>query len=180
VTPFTEHFPRSEFQRVSDRALTETEQEYAAQLAQRLELIRHALGDAPIVLTSFVRLDSDTQHREGTAIDARRPAFVSWQRLVETVQQLANAAGLRWGQFIIYPHEDPRRSHFHLSLPTGTARQAVLVRVDSGAYVPLTGALLAELPDGVTAPAPAFNVAFFVGGFVAAAAAFQALGNRRA
>lgn len=172
MTSFAQHFPLSEFQAKSDRPLGATEQEYAAQLSQRLELIRHALGDLAIVLTSYLRVDSDTQHAEGTAIDARKPGSVSRQRLVEVVLALQHV-GLTWGQFIIYLDD----LHFHISLPTGQARQVVLIESSPGVYEPLTGAMLASVPAGVTAPAPAVNVALAIAGGVAAAVALRSLGG---
>lgn len=175
MTSFAPHFPLAEFQAKSDRALTPTQQEFAAQLSQRLELLRHALGDQPLVITSFLRSDSGTQHAEGTAVDFRRPANVSWQRLTDVALALQHV-GFHWGQLIPRYEND---AHAHISLPTGQARQAILVETSAGTLVPLTPELYATLPDGVRGAAQAITAAAVVAGIVAAAAAMRALDRDR-
>ncbi len=131
---------------------------YAGQLAQRMEVVRELLGGRPIVLTSFVRSESTTQHREGTAIDFRLPDGVNAWQAATMLQGLAGR-GVTWGQLIHYPFEG--RPHVHLSLPTGVARGAVLVQDATGRYVTLTGQILAAFPQaagGWIAAAPGTTV----------------------
>jgi len=196
MTTFAQHFPPSEFQAASDRPLGRGELDYAALLSHRLELMRHAFGDRPLVITSYVRTAAETdtgnpsQHRDGSAVDVRRPDWMSWGELVLRVQALQHA-GLTWGQFIIYPYETPRQ-HFHISLPTGAARQQLTVKTGPQSYVPFSQQLAQGFPGepvvrpDVTvvggAPAPAAggsgrgNAALVaVAGGVAAAAALGAL-----
>ncbi|MEW5917303.1 MAG: hypothetical protein AB1762_12900 [Gemmatimonadota bacterium] len=160
---FAQHFPASEFQRVSDRALSPGELAYAERLSHRLELIRHALGDVPLVLTSYKRSGAVTdtnepsQHRDGSAVDVRRPEHISWVKLATTVDALQHA-GLTWGQVILYPWETPRQ-HFHISLPTGTRRQELSVKVAPGDYRPWSVQLASTFPSGQATPADATAVA---------------------
>lgn len=150
MTEFAPHFPFVEFSRQSDMVWGDTELEYAAQLSQLLERFRAALGGGPIVLTSWLRSDSDTQHHEGTAIDARLPPGVTERQVYAASQQLQQA-GVKWGQLIFYPYGD---RHFHISLPTGVSRNRVMVQLydtggnahDTTAYRDLTPELLAKFP----------------------------------
>jgi hypothetical protein len=150
---FAAHFPFIEFQRRSDRPLGSQEIAYAEQLSHRLEAIRAQLGGTPLVITSFVRTDSvvrttgqRSQHADGSAVDVRRPLAVSWSMLAELAPLALRNAGHQWGQFIIYPHEG-EPGHFHLSLPTGSARGAILAQAAGGSYVPFGSDVLAGVPE---------------------------------
>lgn len=157
---FGAHFPFVEWQRESDRPLGSQEIAYAQQLSHRLEAIRAALDGRPLVITSFVRTDAvvrttgqRSQHADGSAVDVRRPAGVSWEALAELAPMVLSEAGLSFGQLIIYPHEG-EPGHFHLSLATGSARGQVLAQAPSGAYIPYSRNVLA----GVSPVAPLVGV----------------------
>lgn len=159
---FAQHFPLVEWERASDRPLHSAEKYFAEELSHMLEVIRSALGDRPLVITSFVRTDAvvrttgaRSQHADGTAVDVRKPADISWATLSEVVPAALRTAGKQWGQFIVYPWESP--GHFHLSLPTGQARGATLAQNTKDG--PFSAINTLTLPDrvlaGGSAPAPA-------------------------
>ena len=143
--------------------LTDEAIEYAARLSQLLQRFRVALGNRPILITSWMRSSSDTQHHEGTAVDVLLPPGVTERQVFTVSQQLANA-GVRWGQLIFYPYTPAR--HWHLSLPTGLARNDVLVQIrdtagdahDTTAYKHLTAELLAQFPTSPATPGDAFSL----------------------
>ncbi len=141
---FAPHFPLSEFVERSDVIPSDAQIGYAARLSQILEVLRAALGNTPLVITSWIRSDSETQHREGSAVDFRPPQELSQREIYYRVVGAMNEAGLSLGQVIFYPFSD---YHVHVSLPTGAARNAVLYAdAAEKVYAPVTSDSLAKFP----------------------------------
>lgn len=145
----TAHFPLSEWQSVSDRSLTATDLGNAGQLAWRLEIIRRALGDVPMPLTSFIRTGSSGQHGNGTAIDFEPVNHtMSAREIFDRVMSVVPELGA-FGQLIFYPFSD---GHIHLSLRTGTRTNEILIAdAAEERYEAPTPTLIASLPGSVVA-----------------------------
>ena len=150
MTSFSAHFTLEEFRRASDRAPDAIEQQKAACLSQLLEIVRHALGDAPVVVTSWLRpLDLDSAHRTGDAVDVRPRRDWSQRQIVDAVTAGLRAAGVHWGELIFYPFSD---WHIHLTLyPVGGRDEILVADREERVYSALTPAVLDTIP---TTPAP--------------------------
>lgn len=147
----TKNFPLAEWQQVSDRALTAKDLAYAASLSWRLEVIRRALGDVPMPLTSYIRTGSEGQHGDGTAIDFEPIGHtMSAREVFDRVTALVASGELgAFGQLIFYPFSD---GHIHLSLQTGTrVNQVLIADAKEERYETPTPALIASLPGSVVA-----------------------------
>lgn len=147
----TANFPLHEWQSVSDRSLTATDLGNAGQLSWRLEVIRRALGDVPMPLTSFIRTGSHGQHGNGTAIDFEPIGHtMSAREVFDRVTAVAASGELgTFGQLIFYPFSD---GHIHLSLRTGTRTNEILIAdATEEHYEAPTPALIASLPGSVVA-----------------------------
>jgi hypothetical protein len=143
MTMFAQNFPLQEFLRKSDATPTAAQVESAAQLSQLLQRVRN-VWNLPLVITSWLRsLTSETQHKDGTAVDFRPPAGVTEAQAVAALQQL-QLQGAAWGEFIVYPWSADR--HWHISLATRVERCQILVQLRSGTYTQLTPQLLASFP----------------------------------
>lgn len=154
---FAANFTLREFEAASKGPLSASMRSSAASLSHYLQAARNAFG-GPIVVTSFYRPESTTQHGEGTAVDWRLPPNVTSYRMAQRLPDVLKAAGLPWGQMIFYPWAE---DHVHLSLPTGRARGAVLVQLRDESYVALSSVLLAQFPGapaGVVAPVDVVGV----------------------
>ena len=159
MTMFAPNFPLQEFLRVADSSPTRDQIEYAAQLSQLLQRIRdraaQLTNDPRIVVTSWLRAKtSQTQHRDGSAVDFRPPAGITERVGVMLLGEL-QAQGAVWGEFIVYPYSD---RHWHISLPTRTERCQMLVQLADGSYPQLTPQLLAQFPTQPRDTAPVSDV----------------------
>lgn len=159
MTGFAANFSLGEFERASKGPLGPGMVAYAARLSHVLQAVRDVLG-GPIVVTSFYRPESTTQHGEGTAVDWRLPPGVSSYLAALKVPQILSKAGITWGQLIFYPWAE---NHVHVSLPTGRSRNALLVQLRDKSYVTLTGTLLASFP-GAPSVTPADVTGVYVPG----------------
>jgi hypothetical protein len=149
MTRLTSHFTLEEFQQASDVALTADEHDNAVLLAIKLEGARRALGDQPLVVTSFVRAaDAGSQHRNGEAVDVRPPRTLTQRQIYDALTAAAAVGALgEFGQLIFYPFSD---LHVHVSLPGATRRNEVLIAdADEAHYAPPSPALIASIPGSV-------------------------------
>lgn len=150
---FAAHFTAAEFRRRADREPTAIELEYAARLSQILEVIRRALGDRPLVVTSWIRSDSDTAHRAGHAVDVRPTRELSQRAIFDRVTTALTESGIVWGELIFYPFSD---WHIHVTLfPIGGRNEVLIADATESEYSAPTPALIAQLPATAAPIAPA-------------------------
>ncbi len=175
---FAAHFTLAEFTAKSDRVPDAIEQQKAARLSQLCEVIRHALGDAPLVVTSWLRgADRQSAHLTGDAVDVRPRRDWSQRDIFDAVTTGLQAAGVDWGELIFYPFSD---WHIHVTLyPVGGNHEVLIANATETAYATPTAGLIAELP-ATLAPfppsqvVPALAVAVALGSLLALGAAVAA------
>jgi hypothetical protein len=174
VTSFSAHFTLEEFARKSDRGPDAIEQQKAACLSQLLEIVRHALGDVPLVVTSWIRSDKPASaHYTGDAVDVRPRRDWSQRQIVDAVTDGLRRAGVQWGELIFYPFSD---WHIHLTLyPVGGRDEILVADREEQAYAALTPAVLDTIPT-TPAPFPPSQVGAIVVVALGAGVALAALG----
>jgi hypothetical protein len=158
VTSFAANFTLAEFTRASTRAPDAVEVQKAARLSMLLEIIRHATGGEPVIVTEWIapRDRDGPGHPTGDAVDVRLTRKLSQRELVDRVTAALHAAGVQWGELIFYPFTD---WHIHLTLyPVGVLNEVLVADSSGKVYSSVTPAVLASFPS-TAAPFPPSQVA---------------------
>jgi len=147
---FAPNFPPAEWSAASERPASDLEWEKAARLSLLLQIARHALGDVPLVITSWLRkTDAGSAHGTGDGVDFRPPRTLSQRDIFDRVTTAFRDSGVQWGELIFYPFSD---WHVHVTLyPVGGFRQVLLADAAEEKYQAPNAVLVAAIS---TAPAP--------------------------
>lgn len=154
---FAPHFTLAEFVRASDRVPDAIEEQKAARLSQLDEIIRHALGDVPLPVTSWIRTGDAGAHDTGDGNDVRPRRDLSQREIVDLVTDALRAAGVQFGELIFYPFSD---WHIHITLyPVGGMFQILVADAAEKVYVALDAPGVLDSIPTTRAPFPPATVA---------------------
>lgn len=142
---FAAHFTLEELTRVSDRRPDAVEIQKGARLSQVAEVIRHALGDRPLIVTSWIRADdAESAHATADALDVRPTRLLSQREIFDRVTAALRESGVVWGELIFYPFSD---WHIHFTnYPAGGRNEILIADASASRYVAPSANIIAALP----------------------------------